>query len=158
MIEGARATVRERNSACTFLQRDILRRRVPGRHDTVVLLGNTLAHFTPTQFTNILDNVAGGLRRGAFLIVSYRDLVEQLLRGQWRIGRTYRRKLARGTINVTSVGADLSRGTLQVRLNASWFRNPTRSTHAICSPFILNPLVALFGWNLVHRRRRGDQC
>jgi SAM-dependent methyltransferase len=158
MIGGARATARERKSACKFVLQDVTRSKVHGKHDTVALIGNTLAHFSPEQFAKVLGNLTGAVHSGSFLIVSYRDVVGELLHGRWRIGKTTRVRTSRGTIEVGSAGADLAQGLILVRMKSSWFRNATRSTHAIWSPYILSSLAGLFGWRFVHRRRVGDQC
>ncbi len=155
-IRLARATASERESSCRFLLRDATRSRIPGHYDTLALLGNTLGHFTPDQFVRLLENVGHSTNRRARLIVEYRDVVGNLVRGRWRLRKPIRLKSRREWIEITPVGADLTDGLLRMRLRAARSRRPNLSTHAIWSPFILTVIANIEGWSLVSRRAHLD--
>lgn len=156
MIRLAQATAAQRESPCRFVLGDVARMRFPGHYDTVAILGNGLGHFTPEQFVKVLENVDRSLERRARLIVEYRDVVGNLTRGTWRLRKPVRSKSARGWLEVTPVSADVNRGFLQMRLRATWSKQPNLSTHAIWSPFVLSVVASLEGWTLVSRRARHD--
>lgn len=155
-IRLARETASERKSSCRFILRDATRGKIPGRYDTIAVLGNTLGHFTPDQFGRLLENIGRSTTRRAKLIVEYRDVVGNLARGRWRLRKPVRRKSGRGWIEVTPVRADLTDGLLRMRLRATWSPRPNLSTHAIWSPFILTLVASLEGWSLVSRRAYRD--
>ncbi len=155
-IRLARATAAERGSSCRFILRDATRSVIPGRYDTLALLGNTLGHFTPDQFVRLLENVDRSLSRRARLIIEYRDVVGNLARGTWGLSKPVRLKSGRGWIEVTPVGVDFNQGLLRMRLKASWSKRPNYSTHSIWSPFVLSILASLEGWSLVSRRAHRD--
>ncbi len=124
--------------------------KIPGKYDTVVMLGNALGHLTTKQFVEILENIKPNLEEKAHFIIDYRDWVGMYYRGEW--DKVYRLKdgvaiteginTITGEVNIVKVGYES--------------KDIVRYTQTIWAPFILEPMMEVFGWELVKRKEEPE--
>lgn len=150
-IEAARRDAENAGPHCRFILGDVLLTKLEGVFDTVTLLGNALIHFDTSVFSRILDNIEPNVHRGTYFIVDYRDVVGVLYRGQW--GKRYTEKRGGRTVVSLRKGIDTERGELLIRSESDGRHNLDFS-HAIWSPFIVEPLMHAKGWRLARRYPR----
>jgi SAM-dependent methyltransferase len=138
-----------RKTGLRFLQADITRDRIPGRFDTIALLGNAISHFPIDEMDRLLAARRANVRPGTTFIVDYRDLVAMFWQDTWT--RVKVMTHVRGTITHRTRLVDLNRGTLDLRARPSSRKWVLDWSHAIWSPFILEALMRSHGWLLVRR-------
>jgi len=151
MIRAARKAAKVEGSAREFRRGNIARLSVPGRFDTVTLLGNALGHVRIAEMEGLLDHLARNVHRGSTFLLDYRDVVGMLWDGSWaRRGFTQQHK--RGKVVFRSRSADLGKGVIHIRgrpaTRGAWIAD---FTHAMWSPYILAALMRAHGWTLARR-------
>lgn len=151
MIREARRAARARNSRSRFLFADARRMRLEGRFDTVTLLGNGLSHLTPGDLVQVLRRLEGHARAGARFIVDYRDSVQLFFDRKW--ARRYVQHKGGRRIESVTRGIDSERGEILITGRTQGDPRPTRYAQTIWAPFVLEPLMAAYGWDLLHRSR-----
>jgi SAM-dependent methyltransferase len=129
--------------------------RVKGKFDTVTLLGNALIHFDTSEFLAILGNISDNLERGGFFLVDYRDIVSMLYSGAWNPNKTFNKtdKVSGKVIGSQSVGIDPILGNIEVQSLIDG-RKSLVFTHAIWSPFIIQPIMESKGFKMMKRRMK----
>ena len=132
-----------------FLEADVTRDRIPGRFETVTMLGNAMAHFTTADMDRLLTARRANVRAGSTFLVDYRDLIAMFWQDSWTKVRVTTH--VRGKITHRAKLLDLEKGTLDLRARPSTRKWVLDWSHAIWSPFILEPLMRRHGWLLVHR-------
>lgn len=142
-----------RKTGLKFLEADITRDPIPGRYDTVALLGNAMAHFTVRDMDQLLEMRRSNVRPGSTFLVEYRDLVAMLWQGTWP--RVKVQTNLRTTVTSRARLLDLQNGTLELRTRPSTRRWVLDWSHAVWAPFILEMLMRHHGWLLVHRAAAG---
>lgn len=149
MVEAARAHALNVGSRNEFLLADAREVSLDGTFDTVTHLGNALCHFGTRDFLRVVKNLEGNVGPGTHFVVDYRDVVALLFRREWR----KRMEEERGGKTIVSVtkGCDTKAGVIRKRAYERGGRNPVEFTHAIWSPFIMEPLMDALGWTLVQR-------
>jgi SAM-dependent methyltransferase len=147
MIHEARTA--KRNSRQRFVLGDIRRSRIAGRFDTVALLGNSLAHLSVADMTELLSRRASNVHRGTTFLVDYRDLVAMFWNGSW--SKVKIQTHVRGRVVHRARLVDLEGGKLHMRARPSSRGWVLDWAHAIWSPFILESLMQSHGWQLVRR-------
>lgn len=150
MIRAARSTARRLGSHCRFLRGDAASVTVPGPFDTVTLLGNALGHLRAEEYARLLSRLRICVRRGAHLIVDYRDTVAMFYRHLWQSPFVETHK--GGTTTHRTRRVDFGTGEIHLRASrpGSW---TVKFTQKIWSPFIVAAITADHGWELVERRR-----
>ncbi len=149
MIREARKDARARGSRQRFLLGDVATVRLPGRFDTVALIGNTLGHLDVEDVDRILVRLRGHVRPRATLLFEYRDLVGLLWQGKW--AKVVVQTFVRGKVTHRTQRLDVEHGRLEMRARPSSGRWVLDWTHAIWSPFILEGLMRAHGWRLAGR-------
>jgi len=156
MIKLATIVIEESNSEkIRFTLGDIRRSRIRGKFDTVTLLGNAVIHFDTSDLLLILKNVSRNLVSGrSHFIVDYRDLVSMLYTGDWNPRETYNEsnKITGKVIGSKCIGIDPISGNIKLRSLVDGHKNLV-FTHAIWSPFIIQPIMESNGFELAKRRR-----
>ena len=156
VITAALRHSREVGSRNKFILGDIRSARLEGTFDTVTLLGNALCHFNTGDFVSILKNIAGNVCAGSYFVVDYRDVVSLLYARKW--ARRFSGKRGGRTVTSVTKGIDTKYGDLLLESIQKGGRN-LDFKHGVWSPFILQPLMQLNDWTLVHReysRRRSS--
>lgn len=138
-----------RKTGLRFLEADITRDRIPGRFDTIALLGNAMAHFTITDMDRLLGARRANARPGSTFVVDYRDLIAMFWQDSWTSVKVTTH--VRGKITHRVRVVDLEKGTLELRARPSTRKWVLDWSHAIWSPFILETLMRHHGWLLLHR-------
>jgi hypothetical protein len=138
-----------RKQGLDVVEADVVRDRISGRFDTVTMLGNALAHFPVADMDRLLSTRRANVRPGATFIVDYRDLVAMFWEGTWPRVRVTTG--ARGKTTHRARQVDLRKGTLDLRSRPSTRKWVLDWSHAIWSPFILEPLMRRHGWLLARR-------
>jgi SAM-dependent methyltransferase len=133
----------------TFLKADITRAELPGRFDTIALLGNALAHFTVRDMDRLLGARRANVHPRSTFLIDYRDLIAMFWEGEWT--RIKVQTHVRGRIVHRTQRIDLDRGRLDMRARPSARDWVLDWSHGIWSPFILEMLMRHHGWLLVHR-------
>lgn len=136
-----------------FVLGDVLSAKLDGTFDTVALLGNALCHFNTVKFGTILDGVEPGVHVGTSFIVDYRDVVGMLYRGEWK--KSYSERRGSRIIVGVGKGIDTVKGDMLIQSETGG-RHNLDFTHAVWSPFIIEPLMAAKGWKLVRRRPKPE--
>ena len=151
------AAARKLDPGLRFLEADITRDPIPGRFDTVTLLGNALAHFTVPDMDRLLRARRANVHLGSTFVVDYLDLVAMFWQNTWQRVRVTTH--VRGKITHRARLVDLERGTIDLRATPSTRKWTLDWSHAIWSPFILEMVMRHHGWLLLHRspprRKRG---
>lgn len=150
MIREARNAAAARGSPQRFLLGDAVRARIPGRFDTLTLLGNSLGHLTASEMSELLRRRAINVRKGTTFLIDYRDVVNMFWNGRWSHG-PYVETHKRGKVVHRTRRVDLERGTIFIRARSASGRWSVDLTHTIWSPFILEALMGARGWRLVRR-------
>lgn len=132
-----------------FLDADVTHDRIPGRFDTVTMLGNAMAHFTVADMDRLLAARRANVRPGSTFLLDYRDLIAMFWQGTWTKVRVTTH--VRGTITHRARLLDLEKGTLHLRARPSTRKWVLDWSHALWSPFILEMLMRHHGWLLAHR-------
>lgn len=132
-----------------FLRADITRDPIPGRFDTIALLGNALAHFTIDGMDRLMRTRRANTRPKSTFLVDYRDLIAMFWQGTWK--RVHVQTFVRGKVTHRAQLLDLEKGALDMRGRPSTRRWVLDWSHAIWSPFILQMLMRHHGWMLVRR-------
>ena len=152
MIRQAREAAKDSDFGQRFLSGDICRAKVSGRFDTVTLLGNTLAHLTLKEMDELLRVRKANVHRNTTFLMDYRDLIAMFWHGSWSSVKIQTHVVGKVVHRATKL--DLERGILEMRARPSTRRWVLDWGHAIWSPFILEVLMQLHGWRLVHRSPR----
>jgi SAM-dependent methyltransferase len=113
MIREARNAAKERGSSQRFLFGNICRARIPGRFDTVALLGNSLAHINVEDMDELLRARKANVHAGSTFLVDYRDLVAMFWYGSW--SRVKTQTHVRGKVVHRTRLLDLEDGRLRMR-------------------------------------------
>lgn len=143
-----------RKTGLRFLRADITRDKIPGRFDTVTLLGNAIAHFTVRDMERMLAARRTNVRLHSTFLIDYRDLVAMFWLASWTRVRVTTH--IRGTIMHRARQLDTEKGTLDLRARPSTRKWVLDWSHAIWSPFILEMLMRHYGWLLVRRSKLPD--
>jgi len=151
MIRAARAAARREGSTRRFLQGDATRARIPGRFDTLALLGNALGHLTVADMSRLLGHRARNVHGASTLLIDYRDVVAMLWDGTWSHG-PYVQRHKRGTVIARSRSLDSCEGVVRIRARPSSGAWSVEFPHAAWSPYILEAIAGAHGWELVRRR------
>jgi SAM-dependent methyltransferase len=138
-----------RKTGLRFLRADITRDRIPGRFDTVTLIGNALAHFTVRDMDRLLRARRPNVHPGSTFLMDYRDLIAMFWQGSWTRVKIQTHLRAKVVSRARLV--NLVNGTLDLRSRPSTRKWVLDWSHAIWSPFILEMLMRHHGWLLVHR-------
>lgn len=149
MIRAARASAASRGSTQRFVLADASRARLRGRFDTFAVLGNTLGHWNPREFSDLLRARARNAAPGACFLIEYRDVVGLFWRRNWS-GRLVQVHKA-GRIVHRTVRVDFETGEVWIRARPSRGAWSATFTQAVWSPFILETLMASHGWRRVAR-------
>ena len=149
MLREARSAARRLHARARFLEGDIATLPIPGRFDTLTLLGNALSHLRADEAARLLATRRQNVHRGAYMILHYRDTVAVYYKGLWKSPYVETHKGARTVHRTQSI--DWDTGVIQVRAKrrAAW---SVDFTVKIWSPFITAALLADHGWVSVHRR------
>ncbi len=149
-ILGAREHAKKVGSGNRFVLGDARTVRVRGTFDTVTLLGNAPCHFDTAEFAVILDNIHRNIKCGSYFIMDYRDVVQILYQRKWA-RRFSQMREGRPMVSVTK-RFDSVKGDLVIDSLGAGGRRRLEFTHAVWSPFIIEPLMRSRGWSLVRRR------
>jgi 2-polyprenyl-3-methyl-5-hydroxy-6-metoxy-1,4-benzoquinol methylase len=152
MIREARKAATERGSSQRFLMANICRARIPGRFDTVALLGNSLAHINVQDMDELLRTRKANVHAGTTFLVDYRDLVAMFWQGTW--SRVKVQTHVRGKVVHRTRLLDLEEGRLHMRARPGSFTWRLDWAHAIWSPFILEAVMRRHDWRLITRAPR----
>jgi len=147
MIKGAKEYATKIKSRNKFLLRNIVKSKVNGRFDTISLIGNSLAHFTTFQFVKVLGN----LPTAEYFIIDYRDVVEILSKKQWK-DKMIEKRSGKKYISLTE-GFNTESGEIYKSSSQKDKSKKIEFIHTIWSPFILEPMMNLKGWQLVKRKK-----
>jgi len=150
MIRAARRYAKISKSSFRFILGDAATTRISGRFDTIAFVGNGMAHVNVKTFSRLLQNIQRNAHRGSLFIADYRDVVELLAKRKWKARMTERRE-GKSFVSITT-GFDTKAGDIHKLAKFRKGRN-VRFTHAIWSPFILEPLIEAYGWRLLKRKR-----
>lgn len=149
MLREARRAARDRGSHQRFLQGDITTARIPGRFDTLTLLGNALGHLRVAEMEELLSRRTANIHVGSSFLIDYRDVVAMFWDRAWK--RVYTQTHKRGKVVCRTRRVDFRKGSIYIDARparGSWVVNYTQ---AIWSPFILEPLMKSHGWSLEFR-------
>jgi 2-polyprenyl-3-methyl-5-hydroxy-6-metoxy-1,4-benzoquinol methylase len=152
MIREARKAADERGSSQRFQMGNICRARIPGRFDTVALLGNSLAHINVQDMDELLRARKANVHVGTTFLVDYRDLVAMFWQGTW--SRVKIQTHVRGKVVHRTRLLDLEEGRLRMQArpgSRTWLLD---WAHAIWSPFILEAVMRRHDWRLIARSPR----
>lgn len=149
MIREARKDARERGSKQRFVLGDISQVRIPGRFDTVALIGNGLGHLNVADLENILTRVRRHVHPGSTFLFEYRDLVGLFWQGKW--ARVVVQTFVRGKIVHRTQSLDVEAGRIRMRARPAKGGWVLDWSHAVWSPFILEGLMRAHGWRLAGR-------
>ena len=138
-----------RKTGLRFLKADITRDRIPGRFDTITLLGNAMAHFGVRDMDRLLRTRRANVRPGSTLLIDYRDLVAMFWQDSWTQVKVQTH--LRTTVVSRARFVDLVHGTLDLRTRPSTRKWVLDWSHAIWSPFIVEMVMRHHGWLLVRR-------
>jgi 2-polyprenyl-3-methyl-5-hydroxy-6-metoxy-1,4-benzoquinol methylase len=75
----ARKYAKKTKSKTNFICKDLVKIDFIEKYQNIILLGNTLPHFTMEEFDLILQNLSKGLKKGGRFIIEYNDWVGLLL-------------------------------------------------------------------------------
>jgi hypothetical protein len=98
----------------------------------------------------MIKNLSEDAHKGTYFIIDYRDIVELLFKKQWK-DRWVEKKVK--TIISLTTGADMKVGEIYKKAFEKNGKNKINFSHAIWSPFIIEPIMESFGWKLVSRKR-----
>jgi SAM-dependent methyltransferase len=149
MIREARKSAKQAGSRQTFMLGDIVRGRIPGRFDTITLLGNSMAHFDVRDMDELLRRRRANAHAGTTFLLEYRDLIAMFWQGTW--SRVKIQTTVRGKVVHRARLVDLENGNLAMRARPSSGAWVLDWEHAIWSPFILEMLMRSHGWQLIRR-------
>lgn len=150
MIRGARESSKTGRLRLRFLLGDACRVAVPGRYDTLTLLGNGLGHVRPSEMEELLVRRASNVHRGSTFVIDYRDVVAMFWDGAWT-RKPYVQTHKRGKVVHRTRAVDFTRGVIRVRSRPAGGAWAMEFTQAIWSPFILEVLMGAHGWRLARR-------
>src|SRR5579864_693241 len=148
MIRAARKAAKDEGSDQRFILGDVARARVEGEFDTLILIGNSLAHFNVRELDDLLLRRRANVHPGTTLILDYRDLVGIFWQGTWSRAKTHN---VVGKVVHRTTSLDLETGRLVMRARPRSGKWVLDWTHAIWSPFIIESLMRGHGWRLVSR-------
>lgn len=149
MLRAARRLAKQEGSGLRFVKADITRSEIPGRFDTVTLIGNALAHFNVGDMDRLLRARRGNVHAGSTFLVDYRDLIAMFWQGTWP--RVKDQTHLKAKIQSRARLVDLEKGSLDLRARPSTRKWVLDWSHAIWSPFILEMLMRHHGWLLARR-------
>lgn len=149
MLREARKLARQEGSGLRFVKADITRSEIPGRFDTVTLIGNALAHFTVGDMDRLLRARRANVHPGSTFLVDYRDLIAMFWQGTWTRVKVQTHLKTKIVSRARLV--DLDRGSLDLRARPTTRKWVLDWSHAIWSPFILEMLMRHHGWLLARR-------
>jgi len=146
MIHNARAHAKATHSQNTFILADITKKNIRQRFDTITLIGNSLGHINTHEFFCVLQNIPPA----QYFVVDYRDVVQLLFDKKWQHKMKEKRKK---TFISTTIKMNPNEGNIYKKAQTLQGKKILTFTHAIWSPFIIEPLMHTFGWTLVKRRK-----
>ncbi|QQG48898.1 MAG: class I SAM-dependent methyltransferase [archaeon] len=150
MIESATAFAKKIRSRNRFILGDIISCGVEGSFDSVTLLGNAMCHFDTRDFVRLISRVDPVVGKGSHFITDYRDVAGLLFRRKWK-PKLIEKDKGKSVVSRTR-DYDSERGDLIVESEWEDGTNRVEFRHAIWAPFILEPIMASNGWELVNRR------
>ncbi len=118
--------------------------------DTVVIVGNVLGHLTTKDFIQIMKNVSSLTSAGTHLIVDYRDWIKMYFTGKWEEIHVSEKGI-RVTMSIDSKSGEVK--MMNVKFESGKIIN---LMHTLWSPFILEAIMNLFGWELVKREEEPE--
>jgi len=151
MISNAKKYAKETKSKNKFLLGNILKSKIPGKFDTITFIGNGLAHFTTHDFLEILDNLGKNAKKDSNFIIDYRDVVNLLFHKQWK-DKMIKKNKGKTTISLTT-GVNFEKGEIYKEDFEKNGKSGIKFSHSIWSPFIIEPLIKVFGWRLIKRKK-----
>ena len=151
MIKGAKEYSRKIKSKNKFILGDITKKKISGKFDTIAFLGNSLGHLTSFEFVKLLKNIEKNTHKESYFIVDYRDVVLMLFQREWKDRMTEKR----GSDKVISVTKkfDSEKGEIIKEAFNETKKKKVKFVHAVWAPFIVEPIMNLFGWKLVKRKK-----
>jgi len=151
MIKSAKKYAKESKSKNKFILGDATKKKINGKFDTITFIGNALCHFNTSDFLNILNNINKITTKGTYFIIDYRDIVRLLFEKKWK-DKFVEKNKGKTLISLTT-GVSTEIGEIYKRAFRKDGKNKINFSHAIWSPFIIEPIMKSFGWKLVNRRR-----
>lgn len=149
MLNQAIRVAERLRTRARFLQGDIATLPVPGRFDTLTILGNALSHLRADEFTRLLTTRRQNVHRGSFMILDYRDTVAMFYKGLWKSPYVEAHKGAKTVHRTRSIDWDTGVIHVRAKRRGAW---SVDFTQKIWSPFVTAELLADHGWVSVHRR------
>jgi len=148
MIKTAKETISSPKTK--FYQKDVSKRTIEEKFDTITLIGNSLGHINTHNFAKILKKIENNSKKGTYFILDYRDIVKMLYENKWKD------KIENKEFIIKTTGIDLLNGKMNQEASGKSKKSKTFQPHAIWSPFIIEPLMNEFGWELVKRRKEKE--
>jgi len=158
MIRKAEELIGSNQSEIKFLRADARIVELESYFDTVTLLGNAVIHFDTSELSLILKNVSRILKAGeSYFIVDYRDIVSMLYTGDWNPRETFNRTdmMTGKVIGSKCIGIDPISGNIKIQSLVDGRKNLI-FTHAMWSPFIIQPIMEARGFELVKRQKKSE--
>ena len=151
MIGNAKKHAKEIKSKNKFILGDVKKKKISGKFDTITFVGNSLGHFNTFEFIKLLKNIKINVKKGGYFIIDYRDVVTLLFKKEWK----HKMIEKRGNEKILSITDKFNpqKGEIIKEAFNETLRRKIRFSHAVWSPFILEPIMALLGWKLVKRRK-----
>lgn len=150
MIERARKFKDKTGSGCKFLHGNVTDVDVQRKFNTITFIGNSIIHFSPEDFIEMIKNIESNSKDGTYFIVEYRDVVKLLAKGEWE--DEYEFEENDEAITTLSEKYDTEEGVILQRKKGSDLEWQV----GIWSPFMMESIMNLLGWELVKRRTRED--
>lgn len=150
MMRYANNYRKKTKSRSNYILGDVTKKKINGRFDTFTFLGNGLAHFTTNDFVSVLTNLKSNMKKKSYFIIEYRDVIDLLFNRQWK-DKMIERDSGK-TIISTTVGSNMKTGEIYKTAVDSKNREKVKFSHAIWSPFILEPIMKSFSWKLISRK------
>jgi SAM-dependent methyltransferase len=150
MIRNATKAAALLGSHNRFLEGDAVNLRVPGRFDTLTLLGNALGHLSAIEFAELLASRRANVHVGSHFVIDYRDTVSMFYQGLWKRCLVETRKRGRVVHRTRAVDTVSGLIHMQAKKAGDWTINFTQS---IWSPFIVSTIMADHGWVRVRQRQ-----
>ncbi len=150
MIKSAKKHTKELKSKNKFILGDITKKKITGSFDTITFLGNSLGHFTTFDLMKLLKNIEKNTHKGTYFIIDYRDVVTILFEKKWK-DKMIEKKRNEKVISITKA-FDTKRGEIIKEAFNETLKKKIRFAHAVWSPFILESIMNLSGWELVKRK------
>ncbi|MCI4353304.1 MAG: class I SAM-dependent methyltransferase [Thermoplasmata archaeon] len=150
MIREARRTAEQLRSRCAFVLSDLTRVALPGRFDTLTLIG-PMCHLTAFDVARFLRKVRRNVHRGTTLIVDYEDGIRRMAEGKRKTRGKEVQKVRGRFLSIARRGVDTEAGLFPYSVHFRGSGQPLHAAEAIWSPFVLEALMAAEDWELVRR-------